>query len=367
MRQDVPIRHMLAMRCAAERIPVTGGFELTPRCNLNCKMCYIHMSPQESAERGREHTAQEWIDLGKQAVEAGTLFLLLSGGEPFLRPDFREIYLSLTKLGLSVSINSNGTLIDDEAVEWLKQSPPAQINISLYGASRETYAALCGDPMGYDRAVHAIDALQKAGILVSINATMTPINDRDMESIAAFGKERGLQVKSTYYLFPPERREPGSPRPLRRYDPETMGRLSAKAQWLTEDQQRLRAFAQQQADGENFEKLDDCVFSKDAAMGCLAGSSQFWVTWDGRMTPCGMMNQPCAQPFQTGFREAWKQIAEETSKLRLPPQCKACALRSACLSCAAINYCETGRTDTRPDFLCRLTASYCRTLKELCK
>lgn len=365
MRQDMPIRRLLTLRAVGSKTPITGGFELTPRCNLNCKMCYIHMSAQECAQRGRELTAAQWLDLGRQAVDAGTIFLLLTGGEPFLRPDFQEIYLGLTKLGLSVSINSNGTLIDDRVVEWLRQSPPAQINITLYGTSRETYGALCGDPTAYDRAVHAIDALREAGILVALNATVTPLNSHDMDAIAEFGAARGLRVRPTHYLFPPDRRERGMAAACERFAPETAGELSARAQWLTENRERLRSFAAAQPEGEDFELLDECIRDADVPIGCLAGSAQFWISWDGRLMPCGMMDTPSALPQNIGFAAAWREVVAETAKLRLPAQCADCSLRGACPSCAAINRCETGSTAARPDYLCRLTAAYVQTLKAL--
>lgn len=67
------------------------------------------------------------------------LFLLLTGGEPFLRKDFRQIYTELKKLGLLISINTNATLIDEETVEWLKKDPPMKVNVTLYGGGNETY------------------------------------------------------------------------------------------------------------------------------------------------------------------------------------------------------------------------------------
>lgn len=140
MRQDIPLRRMLCARAAKTRTPITGAFELTSRCNLSCKMCYIHEGGCLPTQR--ERTAEEWLDMGKQAVANGALFLLLTGGEPFLRPDLRDIYFGLTKMGLSVSFNSNGSLVDENAVEWLSQSPPPQLT-SRSTASHGRLTAVC--------------------------------------------------------------------------------------------------------------------------------------------------------------------------------------------------------------------------------
>ena len=73
---------------AREGIPVSGTFELTQRCNFNCEMCYVHDCKQKTDPP----TAEDWLNLAQQAKDAGTVFLLLTGGEPLIRDDFEEIY-----------------------------------------------------------------------------------------------------------------------------------------------------------------------------------------------------------------------------------------------------------------------------------
>ena len=104
-------------------IPISGTFELTPCCNMACRMCYVRLTEKQQEAIAPLRTAREWIDLGRRARDQGMLYLLLTGGEPFLRPDFREILSGLHKLGLIISINSNGTMIDEETVAWLKETP----------------------------------------------------------------------------------------------------------------------------------------------------------------------------------------------------------------------------------------------------
>lgn len=96
--------------------PLAGNFELTARCNFNCKMCYVHLTAEEQQRRGRELTADEWLAIAQEARSRGMLFLLLTGGEPLIRKDFRYLLTELKKMGLLVSVNSNGSLIDRD---WL--------------------------------------------------------------------------------------------------------------------------------------------------------------------------------------------------------------------------------------------------------
>ena len=111
VKHSADIRRTLTRRCAQLGISASGTFELTPRCNLRCKMCYVRLTPEEMAPIGRERTAEEWLALGRAAVDQGMLFLLITGGEPTIRPDFPEIYEGLVSMGLSISINTNGTLL----------------------------------------------------------------------------------------------------------------------------------------------------------------------------------------------------------------------------------------------------------------
>ena len=52
-----------------DAIPISGTFELTPRCNFNCKMCYVHLLEKDIPKYGKELSAKKWIDIAKQAKE----------------------------------------------------------------------------------------------------------------------------------------------------------------------------------------------------------------------------------------------------------------------------------------------------------
>lgn len=88
--------------------PISGCFELTPLCNLDCKMCYIHLN--DPSVRERMLSGDEWIDLMGQAIEHGMMKALLTGGEAMTHPDFRKIYMYLIEQGLPVRVKTNGIL-----------------------------------------------------------------------------------------------------------------------------------------------------------------------------------------------------------------------------------------------------------------
>lgn len=196
-------------RASRTLTPLSGTFELSPVCNLACKMCYVRKTPAEVAASPRPPVGLiQWLSIAEQARDAGMLYLLLTGGEPFLWQDFWPLYERLSTMGFLISINSNGTLLDEARVARLAEHPPTRINITLYGAGNETYEALCGRSGMFDRVDRAITLLRQAGILVKLNCSLTPHNACDLEGIVSYAAERDLILEVNTYMFPPLRRDP---------------------------------------------------------------------------------------------------------------------------------------------------------------
>ena len=358
------IEHM-HRRAVAQGIPLSGTFELTPLCSMACKMCYVRMSPEEFAATGKRlRTADEWLALAREAKEQGMLLLLLTGGEPFLYPEFRRLYTELRQMGFVISINSNATLITEETVAWLKENPPQRINITLYGASDATYARLCGHPTGFTQVTRAIELLRDAGISVKLNCSVTPENVCDLEDIIAYSDEHKLVLQATSYMFPPLRRDAESVGRNARFAAEECARTEVKIRRLQYGAENLREYCKAI---ESHQPVDTplCADCEGEGLQCRAGKSAFWVTWDGRMTPCGMVNEPAVFPFGQGFADAWQSLRAQTAALHLPPECASCDAKHYCHTCAAMCYTETGRYDCKPQYRCDLMRAVPAACREL--
>lgn len=358
------IEHM-HRRAVAQGIPLSGTFELTPLCSMACKMCYVRISPEELAATGKRlRTADEWLALAREAKEQGMLLLLLTGGEPFLYPEFRRLYTELRQMGFVISINSNATLITEETVAWLKENPPQRINITLYGASDATYARLCGHPTGFTQVTRAIELLRDAGISVKLNCSVTPENVCDLEDIIAYSDEHKLVLQATSYMFPPLRRDAESVGRNARFAAEECARTEVKIRRLQYGAENLREYCKAI---ESHQPVDTplCADCEGEGLQCRAGKSAFWVTWDGRMTPCGMVNEPVVFPFGQGFADAWQSLRAQTAALHLPPECAGCDAKHYCHTCAAMCYTETGRYDCKPQYRCDLMRAVPAACREL--
>ncbi len=352
------IRRALNRKCAGLGIPASGIFELTPRCNLRCKMCYVRLTPEQMAPIGRERTAAEWLELGRQARDAGMVFLLLTGGEPTLRPDFCEIYENLAQMGLSITINTNATLLTPKLRELWHRLPPAQVNITLYGTCRADYDALCGAPEAFDAVVDALDWLAGEDILVHLNTTMVPTNAEKWVEIEEFALARDLELRMTTYCYPPTRRCGPD---FERLEPEVAGELMVR-DILYREGPEATLFKARDLDAPT---PKSCELDNGEPMQCVAAKSQFWMTWDGRMTPCAMLSQPVTHPFDEGFGAAWERLKALCLPIRLCPECVDCPEKRSCMNCAAVTMTETGRFEGKPEYMCRMNRAYRQTVLKL--
>lgn len=362
--ENVNIRRYLYAKAARTHTPLSGTFELTPRCNMNCKMCYIRLSKEQQERIAPEKTAKEWLQLGKTCRDAGMLFLLLTGGEPFLRPDFREIYEGLYDLGLLLSINTNGTMITEETIKWLKERPPVKINLTLYGSSREVYGSLCGYADGYDRAIRAALMLKEAGILVSLNTSYTGENAADLEAIAAFVKENGFLTRVTSYMFPPVRKgEYDSEVKAHRMGGTEAGRVMWECERYRYGEEVWKTRSENIRNGIPQEDDRDCPL--DEKMMCMAGRAAFWVTWNWQVRGCGMLTAPVLELKEKEFSAVWELLGTEMDKMRMPAACTSCKMRSACHVCGAVVQAEgRGNMEHPPEYVCQMTKEYVRLIYE---
>lgn len=347
-------------------IPVSGNFELTARCNFNCKMCYVHLQHDVQELMKRELTADQWLSLASDARDKGLLFLLLTGGEPFLRKDFEQIYVELIKMGFVVSINTNASLYNEELRKLFRAYPPSRINVSLYGGSEETYERLCGNP-SFGRVVQNLRNMKEDKMQVRLNVSLTPLNVSDMEHIFEISKELSLQAKTTSYMYPPVRVTGETGVNAGRFQADEAGRVMAKWNKLHDSKEifdkRIKEVIQCREMACTIERNE----AAQTGVMCRAGRSSFWVTWDGRMLPCGTMDIESSYPFEIGFEKAWQEVRERTAAIRLPKECTNCAYRKMCGVCAANCKAETGAFDKKPEYLCNMVNQRCDSLIKMCE
>ena len=197
---SIPIQEFaLWEKIRDKRALVSFDLELTARCNNNCRHCYINLPANHKNTKERELSAEEIKKIAEQAVSLGTLWCLITGGEPLLRPDFEKIYLTLKKLGLLVSVFTNATLIKKEHIALFRKYPPRDIEVTIYGVTENTYERVTRKPGSFNAFMQGLDRLFKSGIKVRLKAMALRSNLDELPQIASFCRER----TKDYFRFDP--------------------------------------------------------------------------------------------------------------------------------------------------------------------
>lgn len=335
-----PLVSELHRRAATRRQPVNGTFELTERCNLTCQMCYVRQAAGDQAVRTKELSTPEWLELARQAVDHGMVFLLLTGGEVFLRPDFFEIYTPLTRLGLILTLFTNGTLITEARAARLAEAPPSRTEITLYGATATTYEAVTGVPGSYARCCAGIEALVKHRVPLGLKTTITRHNVGELDAMRQMAHDWGLPFSAGWLL---SQRRDGAPSEA------AACRLSAAECVALEATDRASATEWTET------ALREASLGPDRNFYCQAGQAAFVVNPRGEMNACIDLPLPAARPLETGFRAAWEQVQRfvDTAPPLAPP-CLACDARAYCPRCPAWSALETDTLTEPVPYLCEI-------------
>lgn len=354
------LERAMMKRASASNTPINGSIELLPLCNMNCDMCYVRLSREEMEAQGWLRTADEWIEIGKQMKEAGVLFLLLTGGEPLLFPEFKRLYLEFRKLGFILTINTNGTLIDEEWAKFFAENKPRRINITIYGSSEKEYEELCHYPGGFEKVIHAIRLLKKYGVDVKGAGSATKANKDSMEQIIELGNELDIPVRVDTYMLPAARERNKPYNEQARLTPEEAAKVRVKALRLEMGEEMFREFAKQKLYIIDHMIPDEAI---PAPMNCYAGKCSFSINWQGEMHPCVILTKPATNVFEHGFKEAWKRDMDGVGKILLNEKCTACRMSPLCRTCAASALYETGSYGGVPDYMCRYTEETIRLMR----
>jgi radical SAM protein with 4Fe4S-binding SPASM domain len=336
------------------RIPIQGNVEVTARCNLNCKHCYINVPAHDKSALARELSSQQWYGIMGQLVDEGCLWLLLTGGEPFLRPDFFDIYTYAKQKGLLVTIFSNGTLITPPIADYLADWRPFSIEITLYGYTRETYEQVTGVPGSYDRCMRGIRLLIERDLPLKLKTMAFLINKHEIGEMKRFAEEElGVEFKFDAMINP---RIDYSKKPLRlRLTPEEVVQLDLK------DPKRM---AEWKRFAEQFIGLAHSPECWNEAYHCGAGLNSFAIDPYGRLSACLLSFFESYDLRKGSFKEGWGTFLLNVRKKEINhlTKCTACELKALCGMCPANAELENQDSETPVDFLCQVAHLRARVL-----
>ena len=317
------------------------AWELTAACNLSCRYC--RASASHEPDQGELDT-----DEAKRFVESIAPLkpmLILSGGEPLLRPDLFQIIRLAVSLGIRVSLASNGTLITSGLAEEIADSGVSRVSISLDGADAAMHDHGRGQG-SFERSIRGIENL-RGRVDYQINFTVTQKNQSELIRIFDLAEKLGAAALHIFFLVPTGRgREEDVITPVRQ---EEMLRQ-------IEGEMDRRTLEVQVTCAPQYARLKKPGHGRGSG-GCLAGRRFVFVSRKGEVYPCGYLPLRVGSVREKNFIEIWENSPELQAlrEGRLKGKCGRCEFSRSCGGCRARAYALTGDY-LQSDPSCRLEA-----------
>lgn len=335
------------------RLPLNGTIELTNRCPLACSHCYNNLPMNDVGARLREMSRDEYRHLFDELADLGCLWLCFSGGEIFARRDFPDIYLDARKKGFLITLFTNGILINERIADFLAAHPPFTIEITLYGATPETYETLTRIPGSYEKCMRAIDLLVERNLPLKLKTVAVSTNHHQIEAMRQIAADRGLEFKFDAMINP---RIDCSSSPLAvRLTPSEVVSLDLDDATHVAEWRRLVA---EQAPRPYVPGEERKLFE------CGGGHNTFAVDPYGELSICVLSHKDTYNVRDGSFRDGWENYigAVRSRNITRPTKCTGCGLKSLCGMCTANGELENGDAESPVDFLCEVAHLRAETL-----
>lgn len=327
-----------------ERVPLNVTLEITHRCPLTCAHCYNNLPMADREAASAELTLDDYKRLLDELHQMGTFWLLFSGGEPFARKDFLDIYTYAKQKGFLITIFTNGTILTPAIADYLAEWPPFAIEITLYGHTRETYETLTGQPGSFDRCRRGVNLLLERGLPLKLKTVPTSINRHEVRDMQQFAEELGLEFKYDALVNP---RTDCSQSPLAvRLRADEVVALEFDDPTRRSEYRRLLNLDLAQGPPPISENLYFCG----------GGMTSCAVDPYGNLSICVISHQDHYNIREGSFTDGWNKglLAVRKKKRRRLTKCNSCQIQSLCGMCPANGELESGNPESPVEFLCEV-------------
>lgn len=326
-RTDIYKRYM-DLRARILRRPYLGSFELTPLCNFDCKMCYVHLNREQMGDT-KVLSTEQWINIMDQAINAGMMHADLTGGECLSYPGFRELYLYLRSRGVAVSVLTNGQLLTEEMADFFALYPPNKIQITVYGSDEDAYEAVTGYRAFADVCA-AIERLKKRNLRLSLAVTPNRFMQINTHELLEF--LRSTEVPYVIGIGSLAAREETG-RAYDVYAPENA--LYVKLHLDEQSYNSSHTVINEENEVTSVEYVPTGLEKLTGKLHCSSGRSTFHINWRGDMTPCIPFHTVNRSVPLFGFSDCWEWINQQMSYYELPEECQNCSKNMICQACPA--------------------------------
>jgi heme b synthase len=324
------------------------AWEVTRTCNLRCVHCRAAAMDKPYPN---EFSTEECLRLLDEVRSFASPIIILTGGEPLLRPDIFEIAAYGTAKGLRTVLATNGTLLDGSVSRRLRDSGIQRVSISIDGATAESHDRFRQVEGSFAGALRGIGFLREAGLAFQINTTISRVNLAELPAIQSLAVDLGAVAHHIFLLVPTGRAKDFTEQEIAAadyeqtlhwfYDQRRQVPLELKATCAPHYQRIMRERAREEG-----ETVTVKTYGMDAmSRGCLGGSAFLFVSHVGQVQPCGYLELDCGNVRQVPLGEIYRH-SPILKNLRnvdcYRGKCGVCEYRKVCGGCRARAYEATG-------------------------
>jgi radical SAM protein len=351
------------------------AWESTVACNLACVHCRAEAQTTSAPDELNTTEVKALID--DIASFASPIFII-SGGEPLMRPDILEIARYAGEQGLRPALSPNGTLIDRDVAQAIREAGIARVSISIDGSTPARHDDIRGVPGAFASAVEGISACRAEEVGFQINTTVMRQNLDDLTAMQRWVIDQGAAAWHLFMLVPTGRGEIGdeitpeeyegvlswiydtaqtSPVPMRvTCGPQFMRLVAQRGRGAPAGIERPRHARGHGGGGHpgGHPAGHPGGHPQRMSRGCLAADGYCFVSHRGEVYPCGYLPLSAGNVRERSFRQIYQE-SELFCTLRdlgrLEGRCGTCEYLRVCGGCRARAYALTGNV-LAPDPLC---------------
>lgn len=312
-----PILTRVVERTIRKHIPMNVIFELTYRCNLRCKHCYI----PEPNRHLSELTTEEIEDALEQLADLRCLYLTFTGGEIFLRPDIFRLSRKAKSLGFALKFFTNGTLITPQIADRIAELHPFTVEISIYGKNAATHDFVTKAKGSHQKSMEAVRMLAQRGVRTKAKMPLMNHSFQEYVELMEECEALGVECRLDHSIVA---MDDGDKDPLK---------------LRTTDEQLLRIFTDKRVSPKG-------DLPTAPAQLCEAGRNTLSISPNGDVVPCIQLPLVAGNLRKQSLREIW-----EGSSVMLRVRnwtndelkdCPTCSLQKHCNRCAGMALLEDG-------------------------
>jgi len=306
-------------------IPITAVYEVTKKCNLSCRHCYLG----QNNSRGNELSLVQIETLLLELVDMGTINLALTGGDPFCREDFLDICEMARDMGFNITIATNGTQLTPQAIEQIAKLNIAKIIISMHATDPVIHDRFVGKTGAHETTINTINSLLSKEQKIVLYSSITKYNRHEHSKLNNYCIQHKIKYEPSVLMYPTIKGDM-APRKLMLEDNALLASLQYNYSYNT---------------------------IESSPIPCGAGRKAVFISAEGSIQPCAVISKSAGSLLEKSFKSIWNN-SEFLNEIRAIteedyPECKICEYRDTCtVFCMGCNYLVNGNVFELDKVIC---------------